>query len=94
MLAPIPRTAIWASKALAIGVLLVLMEVVAVPAYSYLFLPADAPVPSLGTLLLALIAGDIGLAALGSLVAPVAVRRARSRGHGARCSSCPRRCRC
>ena len=47
------------------------MEVVAVP-LSYLFLPADAPVPSLGTLLLALIAGNIGLAALGSLVAAVA----------------------
>jgi len=47
------------------------MEVVAVP-LSYLFLPADAPVPSLGTLLLALIAGNVGLAALGSLVAAVA----------------------
>ena len=39
---------------------------------SYLFLPADAPVPSFGTLLLALLAGDIGLAALGALVAAVA----------------------
>ena len=71
VLAPIPRTAIWAAKAIAIGVLLVLMEIVAVP-LSYLFLPADAPVPQVGTLVLALIAGDIGLAALGALVAAVA----------------------
>ena len=39
---------------------------------TYLFLPVDAPVPALGTLVLALIAGDIGLAALGALVAAVA----------------------
>jgi heme exporter protein B len=71
VLAPIPRTAIWAAKAIAITALLLLMEVVAVP-LSYLFLPADAPVPSLGVLLLALLAGDIGLAALGALVAAVA----------------------
>jgi heme exporter protein B len=71
VLAPIPRTAIWAAKAIAITALLLLMEVVAVP-LSYLFLPADAPVPSLGVLLLALLAGDLGLAALGALVAAVA----------------------
>ena len=44
VLAPIPRTAIWAAKAISIAALLVLMEIVAVP-LSYLFLPADAPVP-------------------------------------------------
>ena len=71
VLAPIPRTAIWAAKAIGIGALLVLMEAVAVP-LAYLFLPADAPVPHLGALLLALLAGDVGLAALGSLVAAVA----------------------
>jgi heme exporter protein B len=71
VLAPIPRTAIWAAKAIAIAALLLLMEVVAVP-LSYLFLPADAPVPNLGVLLLALLAGDLGLAALGALVAAVA----------------------
>ena len=71
VLAPIPRTAIWAAKAIGIGALLVLMEAVAVP-LSYLFLPADAPVPHVGTLLLALVAGNVGLAALGSLVAAVA----------------------
>ncbi len=71
VLAPIPRTAIWAAKAIAISALLVLMEIVAVP-LSYLFLPADAPVPQLGPLLVSLVAGNIGLAALGSLVASVA----------------------
>jgi heme exporter protein B len=71
VLAPIPRTAIWAAKAISISALLVLMEIVAVP-LSYLFLPADAPVPPLGPLLVSLVAGNIGLAALGSLVASVA----------------------
>ena len=71
VLAPIPRTSIWAAKAIGIAALLVLMEAVAVP-LSYLFLPADAPVPHVGTLLLALVAGNVGLAALGSLVAAVA----------------------
>jgi heme exporter protein B len=71
VLAPIPRTAIWAAKAVGIGILLVVMEAVAVP-LTYLFLPADAPVPSFGVLLLALLAGDVGLAALGALVAAVA----------------------
>jgi heme exporter protein B len=71
VLAPIPRPAIWAAKAIAIGVLLLLMEVVAVP-LTYLFLPADAPSPHFGTLVLALLAGDVGLAALGALVAAVA----------------------
>jgi heme exporter protein B len=71
VLAPIPRPAIWAAKAIAIGVLLLLMEAVAVP-LTYLFLPAGAPVPQFGTLLLALLAGDVGLAALGALVASVA----------------------
>ena len=47
VLAPIPRTAIWAAKAIAITALLLLMEVVAVP-LAYLFLPADAPVPTCG----------------------------------------------
>jgi heme exporter protein B len=71
VLAPIPRTAIWAAKAIAITALLLLMETVAVP-LSYLFLPADAPVPDLGVLVVALVAGDLGLAALGALVAAVA----------------------
>jgi heme exporter protein B len=71
VLAPIPRTAIWAAKAIAITALLLLMEIVAVP-LAYLFLPADAPVPSLWVLLAALAAGDAGLAALGALVAAVA----------------------
>ena len=39
---------------------------------TYLFLPADAPSPHFGTLVLALLAGDVGLAALGALVAAVA----------------------
>ena len=72
VLAPIPRTAIWAAKAIAIGALLAAdggrRGAALVP------LPAGrrARARSLGTLLLALLAGDIGLAALGSLVAAVA----------------------
>ena len=64
VLAPIPRTAIWAAKAIGIGALLVLMEAGSVP-LAYLLLQADAPVQHIVTLLLALLAGDVGLAALG-----------------------------
>ena len=93
VLAPIPRTAIWASKAIAIGVLLVLMEVVAVP-LTYLFLPADAPVPSFGDAAARPARGRHRARRARRARGRRRLRGARPRGHGARCSSCPRPCRC
>ena len=72
VLAPIPRTAIWASKAIAIGVLLVLMEVVAVPLDVLSSCPPMRPCRASACSCSPCVAGDIGLAALGALVAAVA----------------------
>ncbi len=93
VLAPIPRTAIWAAKAIAIGVLLVLMEVVAVP-LTYLFLPADAPVPSLGRCSCSRCSRAMsGWPRSARSWRPWPPRCAAARSWS-RCSSCPRRCRC
>jgi len=73
VLAPIDRAAIWAAKALVASVLLVLVEVIALPLVWLLFLQgASAPVPDAGVVVLALALADVGLAAGGSLVASLA----------------------
>jgi heme exporter protein B len=73
LLAPTSRTAIWLSKALALAALLVVLEVVLVPLH-WLFFYADAreATPALLPYLLALLLADVGLAAVGSLVAALA----------------------
>src|SRR4051794_8570414 len=73
LLAPIDRGAIWLSKAIALGVLLVVLELVLVPLH-WLFFFADARegTPPLVPYLAALLLADVGLAAVGSLVATLA----------------------
>lgn len=71
LLAPIDRTAIWIAKAAALFLYLVLLEIVAVPAFAVLLLGPGlgAALPYLApTLLLA----DAALAAVGALVAALA----------------------
>jgi heme exporter protein B len=75
LLTPVDRAAIWLGKAMALLVLLVTLELVALPLWWLLLLsdpPAGEPTPSLlvvaGTLLLA----DVGLAAVGALLAALA----------------------
>ena len=73
LLAPVDRSAMFVSKALALLAYLVVLELVAVPAISLLLLG-----PSLGQALPGLLAvlalGDIGVAVIGTLVAALAVR--------------------
>jgi len=73
LLAPVERTALLVAKALALLAYLVLLELVAVPAFALLLLG-----PSLGQampgLLGVLALGDLGVAAIGTLVAALAVR--------------------
>jgi heme exporter protein B len=72
LLAPIDRTAVFIAKAGALFLYLVLVELVAVPAFGLLLLGPDlfTPLPALlGLLLLA----DVGLAAVGALVSALAV---------------------
>jgi heme exporter protein B len=72
LLAPIDRTAVFLAKAAALFLYLVLLELVALPAFALLLLGPDllSPLPSL-VAILAL--ADVGLAAVGALVAAIAV---------------------
>ncbi|MGI8440943.1 MAG: heme exporter protein CcmB [Thermoleophilaceae bacterium] len=72
LLAPIDRTAVWAAKAAALFLFLVALELVTVPAFALLLLGPgllEALVPLAAVLVLA----DVGLAAVGALVAALAV---------------------
>jgi len=73
LLAPVDRTAMFLAKALTLLSFLVVLEIVAVPAFGLLLLG-----PSLGAampgLLIVLALGDIGVAVIGTLVAALAVR--------------------
>jgi heme exporter protein B len=72
LLAPVDRTALLLAKAAALFVFLVILEVIAVPAFALLLLG-----PSLGPPLLGLIAvlalADLALAVIGTLVSAIAV---------------------
>jgi heme exporter protein B len=73
LLAPVDRSAMFVAKALTLLVFLVVLEIVAVPAFGLLLLG-----PSLGEampgLLIVLALGDLGVAVIGTLVAALAVR--------------------
>lgn len=73
LLAPVDRSALLLAKALAMGLYLVVLELIAVPAFGLLLLG-----PSLGQALPDLIGvlalADIGIAVVGTLVAALAVR--------------------
>jgi heme exporter protein B len=72
LLAPIDRTAVFVAKAGALFLYLLLVELVAVPAFGILLLGPDLfkPLPSLTAILLL---ADVGLAAVGALVSALAV---------------------
>ena len=67
VLAPCDRSAIWLGKVASVFGLLVLAELVALPAFALFFAPVDA------TLVAAVLLADIGLAAVGTLLAAMAV---------------------
>jgi heme exporter protein B len=73
LLAPVDRSALFVAKALALAAYLIVLELVAVPAFALLLLE-----PSLGAALPGLPAvlalGDVGVALIGTLVAALAVR--------------------
>ena len=73
LLAPVDRSAMFIAKALALLAYLLVLELVAVPAFAFLLLG-----PSLGAampgLLAVLALGDLGVAVIGTLVAALAVR--------------------
>jgi heme exporter protein B len=73
LLAPVDRSALLLAKALALLCYLLVLELVAVPAFGLLLL-GPALGPALPGLLAVLALADIGLAAIGTLVAALAVR--------------------
>ena len=66
VLAPCDRSAIWLGKGTSVFGLLVVAEVVALPAFALFFAPVDA------TLVAAVLLADVGLAAVGTLLAAMA----------------------
>ena len=71
LLAPIDRTALWVAKAALLFLYLALVELVAVPAFAVLLLGPD-PWDGLPELVLLLLLADVGVAAIGALVAGLA----------------------
>jgi heme exporter protein B len=73
LLAPVDRSAMLLAKAMTLLIYLVVLELVAVPAFALLLLgpPLGQVLPDL---LLVLVLGDLGVAVIGTLVAALAVR--------------------
>lgn len=69
-LAPIDRTALFAAKAAALLVYLLVLEAVVVPVFALFFLGSAAALPPLVAVL---VLADLGLAATGTLIASMAV---------------------
>jgi heme exporter protein B len=73
LLAPVDRSALLAAKALALFAYLVVLELVAVPAFALLLLEPSLG-PALPDLPGVLLLGDVGVALIGTLVGALAVR--------------------
>jgi heme exporter protein B len=73
LLAPVDRSALLAAKVLALLAYLVVLELVAVPAFALLLLEPSLG-PALPDLPGVLLLGDLGIAVIGTLVAAIAVR--------------------
>jgi len=66
VLAPSDRSAIWLGKALSVLAFLGLAELVALPAFALFFSPVD------GSMILGVVLADLGIAAVGTLLAAMA----------------------
>ena len=66
VLAPCDRSAIWLAKGASVMAFLLLAEAVALPAFALFFAPVDA------TLVVAVLLADVGIAAVGTLLAAMA----------------------
>ncbi len=73
LLAPVDRSAMMVAKALTLLAYLLVLELVAVPAFAILLL-GPSLWPALGGIALTLLLGDLGVAVIGTLVGALAVR--------------------
>ncbi|HEY3019195.1 MAG TPA: heme exporter protein CcmB, partial [Solirubrobacteraceae bacterium] len=69
-LAPIDRTSLFVAKAIAMLVYLVVLEIVALPAFAFLLLEP----PLRAELLVVLVMADFGIAVIGTLIGALAVK--------------------
>lgn len=74
LLAPVDRTAMLVAKALALLAFLVLLEVVAVPAFAFMLLDPDLTGAALGQTLITLALADLAIAIVGTLVGALAIQ--------------------
>jgi heme exporter protein B len=73
LLAPVDRSALLVAKATALFLFLVVLEVIAVPAFGLLLLGPSLGPPLLGLIVLLLL-GNVALAVIGTLVSAIAVQ--------------------
>lgn len=73
LLAPVDRTALYVAKAIALLVYLLVVQLVAIPAFAFLLLGPGLGQALPGLLLVVLLA-DIGIVVIGTLVAAIAIR--------------------
>jgi heme exporter protein B len=74
LLAPVDRTALLVAKALSLFAFLVVLEIVAVPAFALLLLGPTPGAGALARLALVLVLADAGVAVIGTLVGALAVQ--------------------
>jgi heme exporter protein B len=73
LLAPVDRTSLYLAKALALLAFLVVVELVAVPAFAILLL-GPSPWPALPGLIAVLLLADVGICVIGTLVSAIGIR--------------------
>ena len=73
LLAPIDRTSLYVAKALALLTYLVIVELIAVPAFAFLLLEPGLW-QALPALVLVLLLGDVGICVVGALVSAIGIR--------------------
>jgi len=74
LLAPVDRTAMLVAKALALGAFLVILELVAVPAFAFMLLDPGLTGAALGQTVLVLVLADVAIATVGTLVGALAIQ--------------------
>jgi len=74
LLAPVDRSSLFLAKAAALMLFLVALELVAVPLFAVLLLGPSPQIGDWARLVLVLLLADVGLAAVGTLVAGIAVQ--------------------
>jgi len=74
LLAPVDRTAMLVAKALALLAFLVLLEVVAVPAFAFMLLDPNLTGAALGQTVVTLALADLAIAIVGTLVGALAIQ--------------------